>query len=213
MKRISVILIQLAFVGSIVRADVIYSNLGPGDSFDTVAYLVLGPTSNLGVDIDIAAPFMGSAQPTVLASAEMALGHSPLSGNNELLVQLRSDVGGSPGSVLASSSVAQVPAGPTLVTADFSASPVTLQPGNTYWLVADANDDAFLLWFWNNTGDFGVAERQSDIPGGGWNAFDGVSPAFRINGNVVPEPSGLILTSLALVGLLLQAGGTAYRCR
>jgi hypothetical protein len=186
---------------STAHADTVFSNLGPGGSFDEFSGWSLGGPG-APPEQDVAGVFTTPAVAYTLDSAELALDRFGGSTNDTLTVQLWSDVAGAPGAVLQSTTITGITAVETLHAATFGGTFV-LQPNTTYWLVADARTDFDGSWWNNATGDTGVATRDTDADA--WGASAQVSPAFRINGTV-PEPAtGLAL--LAGAGLLLT------RCR
>jgi hypothetical protein len=82
-----------------------------------------------------------------------------------------------------------------------------------YWLVADADDDAYFHWAWNVTEEFGAARRSLELLEiEGWIYSDGdITPAFRISGNVVPEPGTLVLAALGVgAGLIRRRTRRTY---
>jgi|RhiMethySRZTD1v2_1073278.scaffolds.fasta_scaffold414590_1 hypothetical protein len=159
MRRCVLVLTGVLIVTATARGAEVYSTIGPGSSFRTdAAWGVWGPAATFITpqgpvvvgNQDIAAPFtVGPGQDYSLVSATLALAHSGKS--DSLTVRLFSDSAGLPGANLASTAVINVPASPTLMSADFSSANVTLEAGKAYWLVADANADSTIQWQWTST--------------------------------------------------------------
>jgi hypothetical protein len=194
------LLIATLLVCSPARAAVVFSNLGPGDTFDTNFTWLIGGSVN---NIDIAGTFVVGGSAFAFNSAELVVRHQ--SGPNSYSVFLLSDVGGAPGAILETIPLTGIPGTATLVLADASDS-VILAPNTTYWLALDATSPTSGGWFFNSTGDTGVASRTANGP---WSVSPGLTaPAFRINGTPagVPEPM-----TLALIGLGLAVVGIAFR--
>jgi hypothetical protein len=187
------------------RADTVFSNLGPGSSFNNAnGWQVSGP--GFGVDQDVAGTFTVGANSFTLTSAELAL---VLAGAPNLLnIYLLNDVLGAPGStVLASTTVSGISTSAfALVTANFGGA-FTLAANTSYWLVADADSTTFAGWSRNTTGDAPVAARINDGP---WTLFSADAPAFRINGtpqngiNPVPTPTA-VSAGFALIAIVASA--------
>lgn len=176
------------------QAAVVFSNFGPGDSFNAVAgNLVLGENEITIGNIDQAMPFMVGGVDVSFTSAELALRHT--GGPNSLRVMVMSDAGGLPGATLMSIPVAGVPGVPGIVEAVGLAA-LTLNANTQYWIAADATSNTELVWHRNSIGQFGRAGRAG-WPVGPWN-FNGnqESLAFRVNGRFVPAPA-----TLAMLGL------------
>jgi len=207
--RICMIL-SLAFMASaaVAAADsIIFSNLGPGDTYDPgVEYAVSGPLSQAEEATAIGQPFVPIAD-FRFDSVEVALNW--LLDTNAATVSLRSDLGGQPGSVLESFQFANLPhassSNTDLALGDSLQHPV-LHAGSQYWIVATADGDAFMGWALNDTGQFGTTIRINDD---GWTARpDLASAAFRVRGSqvetVVPEPTSLLLLGPPLIGIITR---------
>jgi hypothetical protein len=196
----------LCGVANRLPAAVIYSNLGPNDTFfvQPGTYPVWNLSS--GGFIHRAASFtVPGSQNVKFGSADLGLYLQ--SGSNSARVELASNGSGNfPGTVLESISV-PLPApsaNPTIVTATSQTNP-TLIAGNTYWIVASMLfPPSMATWGPNNTGALGGNATRTNFMNGQW--FDqgpsGV-PSLRIN-SYVPEPCTL---------LLLLIGGAALAAR
>lgn len=142
-----------------------------------------------------------------LAQIDIAL--SFVSGTNSATVELLSDNGDTPGSVLETWSVTGMPTYPTngdantLQSLTANAS-VTLASGNQYWIEAIAPSDTTLGWNLSNTGSGGSA-AYGTISQGGYTMSDPLS-AFDVLGNapsVTPEPSSLLLFTTGILAIAL----------
>ncbi len=178
------------------NAAIVYSNLGPGDTFSGDAY-AFGTGS-----IFWGASFKLGSSSFAFTSAEVPL--VSFSGSNEVTFGLRSDNSGLPGALLQSFSASIPPNGFEIVTFHGTA-PLVLNCGTTYWLTSedDAPDDTYAGWVTNNIGFVGSAAVR--FGSGDWlNSFyppDTPTVAFRINGDLIgvtdcPEP-----TSIAMLGV------------
>jgi len=184
-----------------LRADTIHSNLGPGDSFDpTSGWNVTTLASLTGVDQDIAMPFTVIGTNHTFTSAELAMLH--LGGTLSLDILLSADAGGVPGAVIETLNVT-VAGSPALVTATSVLNP-TLVAGTTYWIATVAGGDHSSEWMFagsqggnNPTGTVGFSYDG----GASWSTLTGEGAAFRVNGNVVPEPTTALLLGVGLVGM------------
>jgi hypothetical protein len=194
------VLLVICLVGPThANAAIVYSNLGPGDTFSGYGdsfgkgsreYIFWGASFTLG------------SSSFAFTSAEVPL--VSLSGSNEVTFGLRSDNSGLPGALLQSFSASIPPNGYAIVTFHGTV-PFVLNCGTTYWLTSedDAPDDTYAGWFENNIGFVkSVAIRYGS---GDWlTSFyppDIATVAFRINGDLIavtdcPEP-----TSIAMLGV------------
>jgi hypothetical protein len=216
----STIAIGLLFLwsGAIpARADsVIFSNLGPGNSYQGGTGYTLGaPTSS---DYYVTAnAFTVGATSMNLAAIELAAGI--VQGTNQLTIDLDADSGGAPGAVIESFTInSAMPqfgsvSSDNLVTATSVLQPL-LTAGTQYWVVLSVPDDGttWAAWNENSIGDTGpVAQYDhgtllfngSDTRGA--MAILGVEPAS------VPEPSTLVMMGAS--ALVLLAGGLRRRNR
>lgn len=196
------------FVGAtpMVRADVIFNNLGAADSFNPGAWEIRAD-NNIS-RIDRAKSFVPGSSYN-LTSIEVALYHEV--GDDRfttLICADAADAAGEPGAVLGSSTQS-APFGFTsmLYTASFSGSGVSLSSGSRYWVVVQALDpssgDGGFWWASSPTppGDTGLSTFSS----GSWTTSSSApAPALRVSGNLAPEPGALGLLCLGLLPLSLH---------
>jgi hypothetical protein len=206
----------LAALAGQARADVIYSNLGPGESYvQNTGWTESGPNSGAGTVREAFAFTVGGTD-TSFDSARLALGLR--AGANEIDLRLYDTVNGHPGTVLETIHASgQMPAfgqfgSGHLVEFDSALHPL-LQAGGTYWLLPFASGDTLALWNWNNQGRNGPFAFSNDVEPTTWKVVQQVTQgAFEVNGtpSPVPEPGSLALAGVGVAGLL----GFAWRkCR
>jgi len=188
-RKASLLLVGVATLAGVAaaRAEVVYSNLGPGNSFDiTSAWGALG---------NLAFPFVATGSGD-LASVEAAIVASEGPGAAVITISVYTDDAGALGTRLDSSTLATTGTllNPTLLDFAFSET-ARLTSGHTYWL--DAFSGTFWGWQFNNTGvnttvyyngNYVTCSPAKDCPVG----------AFRVK---APEPGTLSLVALALAGL------------
>lgn len=177
---------------------VIFSNLGPGNSY-------IGPcTCGWGVGSgwygSVAVPFTPSTN-VELSQILVAL---TIPGNGTL--ELLNDNAGQPGTtVLESWNISTLPPwqGPSTIqpTQTFTANPgVNLTAGTQYWILAETNNS--FIWLPNNLGQWQVNGQFPVCSNGCNNEFNTqYAPAFEVT--ATPEPSSLLLLGMGLPGLAL----------
>jgi hypothetical protein len=206
MKQLTWVLVTFALAGP-VRADVIYSNLGPGESYRQTSGLgESGPSSGLGAG-RIASHFTVGGLDASFDNARLALGL--LVGTNEIDLRLYTDNGGRPGTVLETIH-ASGPMPPFraygsghLVEFNSSLHP-SLQAGGTYWLLPFASGDTYAGWNWSLGFSEQLAGSNEEEPTT-WTLFRDPPGAFEVNGtpSPAPEPSCLMLAGVGALALLL----------
>src|SRR6187401_2546276 len=126
----TILVLYLAISFSAARADVVYSNFGPGNSFETSAFVIAGPN----------APFIGSFirsvaftpnQDYYLDSVDLVLSNRQ-DGPKTYDVVIGGEVAGLPGNSLEQAAVS-VPDIRALLSATFSHTSV-LHANQQYWL-------------------------------------------------------------------------------
>ena len=197
----------------VVRAGpiVLFNNYGSAYTYETnVGFNVFGATSPPG---QVHGPIETANEFTVLHTAKLlsvylGISNSGLGLPSNIIVELRDDNQGAPGTVLESFSFVNELTGyfgiqnPPLVATSIT-HPV-LHAGTNYWIVAAAgSSDTNAAWNLNNQRVFGAAVRSGD---GGSTWVDNGNPttlgAFEVFG--VPEPSALTL--VAIGGCSLAVG-------
>jgi hypothetical protein len=186
----ALLLLLLPFLAvSPLRAGIIYSNLGPGNTFNVNAFY------------DTNFNYMAT---TFVTSDGGALGDilTPVSSlSSPVSFGLYTNSGGQPGALLESWN-ANVPASPGLVDLSSQLNP-SLSAQTQYWflIALSGAQKEELDWYQNNQGvDGGIylGNQVNDLTG-----FVAGSPAPAIQLNSVPEPATAIMlgSSLLLLGL------------
>jgi hypothetical protein len=207
-KNAACALIVIAGGAGTASADVLYSNFGPNNSYDTTFGWTLSYGGPLGGDaFEDAVPFTVVGGDYSFDSAEVAVSH--FWGPDLVHFNLHADAGGVPGAVLDSTSASGVVAPGTLgppMLAGFGGE-VILEQGQTYWLALRTEEtDAHLSWAFNVVNDFGP--RAWQLNNGQWNPTMGIPGTdsergvFRINGTPVPAPPALAVLALTVAARL-----------
>jgi hypothetical protein len=185
-------------------ADVLYSNFGADDAYDTTFGWTLSFGGPLGGDAyEDAVAFTVTGGDYYFDSADVAV--NLFYGPDLVHFNLHADGGGTPGAVLDSTSASGTVTPGTLappMNANFGGD-VLLQNGQTYWLALRTDDtDAHLSWAFNVVNDFGL--RAWQVNNGPWNPAHGIPGTdsergvFRINGTLaIPAPGMLALLAIA----------------
>ncbi len=185
------------------QAAVIYSNLGPGLSYDNGALIAANGS------LAVATPFLTPSGANYdLTALDIAIDQS--GGPNTALVALMADSSGLPGGVIASWTMNF----PSLFS-NFSIvasqqitgiTGIALNENTTYWLAALPTSNATDTWWrGNNTGQHNV-EANSNNGGASWSSLltQNANVAFAVYGNShpVPEPETftMLLAGLGLLG-------------
>lgn len=197
--------IAFAAAAHIQASTIIFDSFGPGDSYDiNEGASVCGPNSVIGL---FSSGFSFVPATTLsLDTIQVAVG--TIGGTNAFSLQLQAGNGasGGPGTVLENILVSgqMQPFGfaNPLISVTSVARPV-LQAGNTYWLVAVGEDDAWAAWDMSNLGLRGM---YYSIQGGQEVLLsDQLITAFRITGDAVPEPALPGFIALFAISTILVA--------
>src|SRR6266508_2429144 len=181
-----------------VRADIIFSNFGPGDTYQDVNGPFIGGFT--GITFDTGHAFTPRGSSFSLDGIELAA--NLISGPNELDVWLTSDAGGVPGIIIESwhlsGEMGPYPLiNPALGVRSIS-HPVLLEDVEDL-VVGLATSYTLAIWNENSICQFGAIAQRAD--GGPWNRFFFLEGAFRVTGTpvIVPEPSTLFLLVVGAV--------------
>jgi hypothetical protein len=202
-------------------AGIIFSNFGPGDTFDVLPGVIhVGQITFFpGVYSAWGLGFTPIEQDMSVTSIEVPVRLA--AGANELDVFLMDSSGGLPGSVLeAQHLVGRLPFGsdPEAITNIASVNRPVLSAGELYWIVMTGGDATTWANWRTSPQDFTSLRVVSagSVPGLDISALmpaseslgGGLRPAVRINGDPVPEPDTLLLL---LSGLAPAMAFRAYR--
>jgi len=195
------VMAAMALYAEPLSAGTIYSNLGPGDSFDPTSGWVVATLGSIDhVDQAIAMPFTVIGTDYTFTSAELAMWL--VGGTSSLEISLTADASGVPGDVIETMSV-NLPGGdPALVTATSTLNP-SLMAGSTYWIAAVASGDLSSVWKFAGSpgGNNPIGTVGFSYDGGSsWSTSTGEEAAFRVNGDAIPEPTTLTLLGLGSLG-------------
>ena len=209
--------LTFAFIASVAwlalpaRADVLFNNFGPNNSYNGNTGWTVSNGIDLQVHLEQAAVFTVTGGNHFLDSVELALGH--LFGPNVVHVTVHSESAGAPGAVLqtitVNNQILPMPTDPQVnnppIVANFGGTTV-LQNGANYWVSLSSDTvepNSWLAWNYNVIGDMGTRGHRTD--GGPWQVFSGTDTrgTFRINGTPVPEPGSVaVLAALSGAALL-----------
>jgi hypothetical protein len=192
-------LLALAGLGAAARADVLFTNLGPGDDYLPRSGYQVGQV--FARYHEHAETFTPREASYTLDRIEVAVGLA--SGPNGLTVSLLADDGGRPGGVVEAFDLAGA-MGPwgvenPLLVMDSVLHP-TLMVDTQYWLAVSPASEAVAYWNLNSPhARATIAQRDN---GESWMTFPSeFQGAFRVTGTAVPEPGALALFILGASGL------------
>lgn len=197
----AVVLLALA-----ISADgaIVFNNFGPGDTFADFGLILQGESVGTIANVDQAAAFTVGSNSYSLTSVSLGISVDtpPNTGTGPLDIIIASDASGLPGSALKTYSLNVNTTGKQIVTGS-GGSAFTLDANTKYWVIADARGTFNGAWNDNTIGDIGPSAGRSN--NGPWSLQSTSSVnhfAFRVEGQVVPEPaSGMVLLGLVVVVL------------
>ncbi len=187
----------LFLVGTQACADTIYTNLGPGESWN-------------GLDAYVSGSFFGTTF-TATASGTLASIKIPVESNADFAysdsIGLYEDSSGQPGTLLESWTVSLPPAGNIAPLTDLiSLENPLLTAGTQYWLLIDA-PTVGVIWELNNQGLNGGLWGGTSLNEIAQSAASNAMPAIQLNATAVPEPH-----SAMFIGFILLASAV-FRSR
>lgn len=192
--RLAILAAAFTVLSTSARADVLISNIG----------MPIRSVTSVSQELWAGQAFATDGQSYKLTSIDLLLG--ALAGEPSLVAELHADAAGSPGSTLASYSLAGIGAGvPALFT--MPGSLLDLNANTTYWIVLGATGRGSFGWAYaegnaqTGPGSLGAYRYSSDA-GSSWGGAGTDNPYnVRINVAAVPEPNAATLLLLGLLGL------------
>ncbi len=194
---------------ALVSGPVIYTNLGPGKTFDP------GPGHGWGINGYVGPSFGQQAishqftpnEDTRFGSAEVAL--VAFTGPGVVDVYLQEDSGGLPGEVIDQIRLGGLSSTPTLLMARSESMP-RLAADEPYWLTVVAGGPGMVGgWSWNSIGDEGresFATTQAGSPNGPWGIFRASQTRSAFQINAAPTPQAVISFAMAELEQLAADG-------
>jgi hypothetical protein len=187
-------------------AEIVFSNFGPGNSYDVdAAWVVAGPTSE-APDRPSAWAF-GFTPSGNFALTQIDIAMSNSSAPISVTVSLDQATGGLPGATIESwtlTSLPVFPPDPGAVQTVVPVSTVPLDSGTEYWLVATAAGETIDSW---NVALGGPNAPAALDTGSGWALQPPLNEpfgAFDVQGNAIPESStwAMMLLGFAALGFV-----------
>lgn len=179
---------------------VIYTNLGPGRTFDTTQSWTINGYLGPGIGQQAISHEFSPGKSTRFGRAEVAL--SRYSGPGRVDVYLQEDASGLPGTVIEKIPLAGLGSTPTLFKATSTLMPCLVQ-GQSYWLsVVAAAPGVIGGWQWSSTGDVSdvtFASTQGGSSSGPW--FLPPSPSTRSAFQIDAAPSAHAVISRMMAAI------------
>jgi len=119
-------------------------------------------------------------------------------GTNSISLTLYSDSGGSPGVALETVNLANVLTSSIAIVPFSSAVNPVLVGGRQYWLTAAMTNPSSSRAYWWGPNPLDPGLESGALNGGPWTVSSLPRGAFEITGNLVPEPSALLLVGVNL---------------
>jgi hypothetical protein len=205
-RRVTIAFGALALVApSTASADIIFSNLGPGNSYNTSSGNPVGFDFFSG-DQDAQADSFFPLIDATLSSVSIAL--KSFSGTNAfpVTISLTSSAGGLPGAVLESWIIPPGTLQAFGSSGNLAVLTSVLHPalsiGGQYWVTAFGGAGDPLVWNLSNVAD--PNPTATSVNGGAtWNRLGLTPGALRVEGTAtaVPEPATLVLTATVMFGI------------
>jgi hypothetical protein len=183
-----------------LKADTIFSNLGPNQSFNSSSGWVIGSCCSEGQGQVFAFPFIPTRTAT-FTDAVLALQRT--SGASPLNVEIEASSDGAPGPILDTLTQSK-DLSPTPSLVDFTCSScLVLNAGTQYFVVAQQSDPSDVAsWGFSNSSANTAFFNESGSATGPWTKTSGPVSAYEVHGiALAPEPPSVLLFASGLIGL------------
>jgi hypothetical protein len=201
-SRLLVWAVAIAAPG-VASANVIFSNLGTGHSYDTTSGNPVGNAFDANNYAE-AVSFTPMAT-TNFGSVSLALSCFFVC-PDDYTVDLTADGGAQPGAVIESFTLSAAALGPVgnnnpLAVANSILHPL-LTAGTAYWITTSSSLDDSITWNFNSTGDMSPEAISTD-GGATWFSPSGFSPG-ALEVDPVPEPAAILLFGCGMLVLAVR---------